>query len=130
MHKIESMKTGEKILENFGFEPGPSGVALQCTNHYTNRDTTILLYKLRYINITSSIQHHSYFSKKASLSTKTTLKHESFKQINPSKTKTCLVTMQYTKSYGCAVLFLQDIWLFDLTFLKFMTLWGKHKRKT
>ena len=30
--------------------------------------------------------------------------------------------MQYTKSYGCAVLFLQDIWLFDLTFLKFMTM--------
>ena len=30
--------------------------------------------------------------------------------------------MQYTKSYGCAVLFLQDILLFDLTFLKFMTL--------
>ena len=30
--------------------------------------------------------------------------------------------MQYTKSYGCAVLFLQDIWLFNLTFLKFMTM--------
>ena len=29
--------------------------------------------------------------------------------------------MQYTKSYGCLVLFLQDILLFDLTFLKFMT---------
>ena len=26
--------------------------------------------------------------------------------------------MQYTKSYGCAVLFLQDFLLFDLTFLK------------
>ena len=63
MHKIESMKTGEKMLGNFSvlprFEPRPSGDALQCTNHYTNRDTTILLYKLRYINITSSIQHHS-----------------------------------------------------------------------
>ena len=104
------------------FEPGSSGVALQCNNHYTNRDTTTLLYKLRYINITSSIQHHSYFSKKASLSTKTILKHESFKQINPSKTKTCLLTIQYTKGYGCGILFLQDIWLFDLTFLKFMTL--------
>ena len=75
MHKIESMKTGEKILENFvslpRFEPGPFGVALQCANHYTNRAITIMLYKLRYINITSSIQHQSYFSKKASLSTKT-----------------------------------------------------------
>ena len=30
--------------------------------------------------------------------------------------------MQYTKSYACAVLFLEDILLFDLTFLKFMTL--------
>ena len=30
--------------------------------------------------------------------------------------------MQYTKSYGCLVLFVQDILLFDLTFLKFMTL--------
>ena len=27
--------------------------------------------------------------------------------------------MQYTKSYRCAVQFLQDIFLFDLTFLKF-----------
>ena len=27
--------------------------------------------------------------------------------------------MQYTKSYRCAVQFLQDILLFDLTFLKF-----------
>ena len=26
--------------------------------------------------------------------------------------------MQYTKGYGCPVLFLQDILLFDLTFLK------------
>ena len=31
-------------------------------------------------------------------------------------------TMQCTKRYGCAVSFLQDILLFDLTFLKFMTL--------
>ena len=46
------------------FEPGPPGVALQCGNHYTNRATTILLYKLRYINITSSIQYQSYFTKK------------------------------------------------------------------
>ena len=30
--------------------------------------------------------------------------------------------MQYTKSYGCPVLFLQDILLFDLTFLKFITM--------
>ena len=29
-----------------------------------------------------------------------------------------LLTMQYTKSYGRAVLFGKDIWLFDLTFLK------------
>ena len=29
--------------------------------------------------------------------------------------------LAYTKSYACAVLFLQDIFLFDLTFLKFMT---------
>ena len=29
--------------------------------------------------------------------------------------------MQYTQIYGCPVLFLQDIFLFDLTFLKFMT---------
>ena len=90
-------------------EPGTSGVALQCTNHYTNRAITILLYKLRYINITSSIQDQIIFQKKAGLSTKTILKHESFKQIDPSKIKTCLLTMQYTKSYGCAVLFLQDI---------------------
>ena len=37
--------------------------------------------------------------------------------------------MQYAKSYGRAVLFLQDILLFDLTFLKFMAPRGKHKRK-
>ena len=134
MHKIESMKTGEKILENFSVLAKvhlglPASHSSVLTN-YTNHATTILLYKLRYINITSSIQHHSYFSKKASLSTKTILKHESFKQIKPSKTKTCLLTMQYAKRYGRAVLFGQDIWLFDLTFLKFMTLWGKHKRKT
>ena len=30
--------------------------------------------------------------------------------------------MQYTKSYDCAVLFLQDILLLDLTLLKFMTM--------
>ena len=30
--------------------------------------------------------------------------------------------MQYTKTYACAVLLLQDIFLFDLTFFKFMTL--------
>ena len=30
--------------------------------------------------------------------------------------------MQYTKSYAWAVLFLQDIFLFDLTFFKFMTM--------
>ena len=30
--------------------------------------------------------------------------------------------MQYTKTYACAVLFLQDIFLFNLTFFKFMTM--------
>ena len=30
--------------------------------------------------------------------------------------------MQYTKSYACAVLFLQDIFLFELTFLKFVAM--------
>ena len=63
----------------------------------------------------STIQHQSYFQKRLVFQQR---QHESFKQINPSKTKTCLFTMQYTKSYGCAVLFLQDILLFDLTFLK------------
>ena len=40
---------------------------------------------------------------------------------NPSKTKTLLFAMQYTQSYGCPVLFLQDILLYNFTFLKFMT---------
>ena len=37
------------------------------------------------------------------------------------KTKTLLFAMQYTQSHGCPVLFLQDILLFNFTFLKFMT---------
>ena len=36
--------------------------------------------------------------------------------------------MQYTKRYGCPVLFLKDILLFDLTFLKFRTLYCKNRR--
>ena len=70
MHKISKKykKNGENILENFSvlvkvLTVGASGVVLQCTNHYTNRATTILMYKLRYINITSTIQQQSYFSK-------------------------------------------------------------------
>ena len=68
MHKIGSIQTGEKSIGTFycageGFEPGASGIVLQCTNHYTNHATTILKYKLRYINITSTIQQQSYFSK-------------------------------------------------------------------
>ena len=103
------------------FETGASGVALQCTNHYTNRAITILFYKLRYIN------KHCFDNSAADLFFKKKLvfqqrQHEIFEQINLSKTETCLFTLQYTKSYGCAVLFLQDILLFDLTFLKFMTL--------
>ena len=72
----------------------------------------------------------SCYSKKGYPFNKDNIKVLNVEQINPSKTKTCLFTMQYTKSYGCAVLFLQDILLFDLTFLKFMSLWGKHKRNT
>ena len=50
-------KKYSKILVSFPrFEPGPSSVALQCPNHYNNHAITILLYKLRYINVTSSIQ--------------------------------------------------------------------------
>ena len=69
MRKIESIKTVEKILENFSvllkvWTVGASSVVLQRTNHYTNRATTILMYKLRYVNITSTIQQQSYFSKK------------------------------------------------------------------
>ena len=45
------------------FEPRASGVVLQCTNHYTNHVITILMCKLRYIHITSTIQQQSYFSK-------------------------------------------------------------------
>ena len=76
-----------------GIEPGPSGVELRYTNRCTNRTTTILTYKLRYIKITSTIQQQNYLSIKA-------------------------------------IIFLQDISLFHLTFLIFMILWGKHKRKT
>ena len=42
---------------------GASRVVLQCTNHYTNHATTILMCKLLYINITSTIQQQSFFSK-------------------------------------------------------------------
>ena len=93
------------------FEPGPSSIALQCANHYTNRATTILLYKLRYINITSSIQHHSYFSKKASLSTKTILKQKVLSKSIPVKLKLAylqcnilkVMAVQYYlgKIFGC-----------------------------
>ena len=48
-------------------ELGAYGVVVQCTNHYTNRAITILMHKLRYINITSTIQKQSFFSKRASL---------------------------------------------------------------
>ena len=69
MRKIESIKKVEKILENFNvlvkvWTVGAYSVVLQCINHYTNRATTILTYKLRYVNITSTIQQQSYFSKK------------------------------------------------------------------
>ena len=69
MHKIGSIKTGKKthwtiLVYLPGIEPGASGVALLCTNHYTNRDISILMYKLRYINIALTIQQQSYFLKK------------------------------------------------------------------
>ena len=52
MHKIESMKTGEKywkiLLSLPRFEPGPSGVVLQCANHYTNR-AIILTFHTKHI---------------------------------------------------------------------------------
>ena len=77
MHNIGSIKTGKKTKQAIrhkthwkmfvslpGVEPGACGVVLQCTNHYTNRAITILMCKLRYINITSTIQQQSYFSKK------------------------------------------------------------------
>ena len=68
MHNIGSIKTGKKTKHIGKFlpeiEPGACGVVLQCTNHYTNRATTILMYKLRYVNITSTIQQQRYFSKK------------------------------------------------------------------
>ena len=58
MLELESIKTGENILENSSvlvkvWNVGASGVVLQCTNHYTNPATTILICKLRYINIFS-----------------------------------------------------------------------------
>ena len=64
MHKLESFETREKILETFivlvkVWTVGASGVVLQCTNQYTNRATTILVNKLRYVNITSTIQQQS-----------------------------------------------------------------------
>ena len=50
-------KTHWKILKSLpGIEPEAFGVVLLCTIHYTNRAITILMYKLRYINITSTIQ--------------------------------------------------------------------------
>ena len=69
MLKLESIKSGEKILETFSvivkvWTVGASGVILQCTNPYTNHPTAILMCKLRYINITSTIQQQSYFSRK------------------------------------------------------------------
>ena len=36
--------------------------------------------------------------------------------------KLAYLQCQYTKSYACAVLFLQDIFLFELTFLKFVAM--------
>ena len=68
MHKIENFQTGEKNIGKFycagqGLNPGASGVVFQCTNHYTNHVITILMCKLRYINITSRIQQQSYFLK-------------------------------------------------------------------
>ena len=71
MHKIESIQTGEKNIGKFYcagnkiilFELGASGVVLQCTNHYTKHAITILKCKLLYINVTSTIQQQSYFSK-------------------------------------------------------------------
>ena len=60
-----------------GIESGASGVVLQCTNHYANHAIIILIYKLRYMHITSTIQQHSYFSKKgATLSKKIAVKSQ------------------------------------------------------
>ena len=64
MHKLESFKTRGEILETFivlvkVWTVGASSVVLQCTNQYTNRATTILVNKLRYVNITSTIQLQS-----------------------------------------------------------------------
>ena len=55
MHKIESIKTGEKkywkILVSLPrFELGAFGVVLQCTNHYTNHAIRIRVCKLRYFD--------------------------------------------------------------------------------
>ena len=116
MHKIESIATGEKILETFSdlvkvWTVGASGVVLQCTNYYTNRATTILMYKLRYINVTSTIQQQSYFAKKNRSSKKDNRTSKFQIPSNLSKTKTCLFTMQCTNSYGCPVSLLQDILL-------------------
>ena len=65
MRKIESVKTVEKILENFSVlvKVWTVGAAASYSrvNHYTNHATTILMSKLRYINITSTIQQQSYF---------------------------------------------------------------------
>ena len=100
MHKIESIQTGEKSIGTFycageGFEPGASGVVLQCTNHYNNSEVQIAVYK------------HYFDNSAAELFFK--IKNKRW----VSGTKTCLFTMQYTKTYACAVLFLQDILLFD-----------------
>ena len=56
MHKIGSIKTGKKntiLVYLPGIEPGlPAASSSVLTTIYTNRAITILMYKLRYINIT------------------------------------------------------------------------------
>ena len=104
------------------FEPGPSSIALQCANHYTNRAMTIVLYKLRYINITSSIQHQNYFSKKATLSKTKTINMKVLSKSIPVKRKLAYLQCNILNVMAVQYYFLQDIWLFDLTFLKFMTM--------
>ena len=58
--KSKVSKHKKKILENFSMLGKVcSGVVFQCTNHAT----TILMCKLLYINITSTIQQQSFFLK-------------------------------------------------------------------
>ena len=58
MHKIVSIKTGKKthwkiLVYLPGIEPGlPAASSSVLTTIYTNHAITILMYKLRYINIT------------------------------------------------------------------------------